>query len=161
MATEITSTLTALVTKVSGSKTNNTDMGKKFGLITLAMRAVIKMVKSMGTANFCGQTTQLTKETSSTTTFTETAFINGPMAARLTGSGSLIKCMAEESLLGTTVEDTKVNTLTTRKKVMAFSHGQTDVSTMASGLTANSMEMVCTHRARESLRRDSGTKVNE
>ena len=77
--TEYITTLTALATKVIGTKTNNMERARKFGQTVLSMRATIRKERSTDSANSTGPMDLLTPVSLSTTTFTDRAFTLGLM----------------------------------------------------------------------------------
>lgn len=137
-----TITLMVHVTKVIGSRTNNTVKAKKSGQTTPAMKANTKTVKSTVKVSSFGPMAAPTLETFSKITSMESVSILGLMVVNTMVNGTPTKCMEQVFSHGTMDADTKVSTTTTRKKVVVFSPGLMDANTMDSGKMANSMVSV-------------------
>lgn len=156
--TVLASTITLMVhvTRVIGSRTNNTVKAKKSGQTTLAMKANTKTVKSMVKVSSFGPMAAPTQETFSKITSTESASTPGQMAVNTMVNGTPTKCTEQVFSHGTMVADTKASTTTTRKKVVVCLHGPMDANTMDSGRTANSMASVFIILQRVLIRRANG-----
>ena len=87
-----------------GKKTDKMAMELKHGLITLNMKVITNLAKSMELVHLNGQMVLLTLVNFSTTIFMEKECILGQTIGDMKVSGVPIKCMVKEPLLGLMVE---------------------------------------------------------
>jgi len=124
----------------SGLKTNSTAKEQKLGPMERVTTGCTKTAKKMGKEPWLLQMAVFTQGNSLWMKFLDRAGMYGQTLKFMKASGRKIKCMAKESWNGRMENSTRVNSSTTREKAMEFSLGRTVVSTMASGVTASSME---------------------
>src|SRR5688572_24250229 len=87
-----TRTPTDLDTKVSGKRTNNTDLAPSNGLMVLATRASMLMARNTARASSCGLTSLHSLVTFTIITLRELVFMNGLTGESLTVSGKTTRC---------------------------------------------------------------------
>jgi len=133
--------------KVTGTKTNNMDMVKKFGLMAPITKEVIFKARKMDRVHSTGLTGLHTLVNSKITILTGKELTHGLTNDNLPELGPITKCMDMVCLLGQTDENMKVNIKTTKKKVMGFLLGLMVVNTMANGSTESNMAMANIYQA--------------
>ena len=161
MALEFIPTWTVLDMKVSGRKTNSTEMDWKRGLIMLHTRASMLTEGNTELVASHGLTSLNTMENLKIIILKEEAFMNGQTEECTTVSGTTTKWKATECFHGPTTEDTKDSMLTIKRKVTGFSFGPMAENTTDNGSMASNTESAFTPLHPAKLKRESGKTVKE
>lgn len=123
--------------KENGKMISNMDSEKKFGQITVNMRATTPKEKNTAKASTFGKMAPCTMETGVKIGSKDTENINGKTVVSISENGKIITCMERAFILGQTEDVMRVNTRWTRSTALACTSGPMAECTKATGSTEN------------------------
>ena len=110
-------------TKENGRMISSTVKEKRFGQITLCMRAITTKERNMEKDYIFGRTDPATKEIGSKIELKELESINGKTVGHTLVNGRIITCMEKAFIHGPMVEDIKASMKWTKSMGMEFTNG--------------------------------------